>query len=447
MAGSAVERLRRLLEDDNRYDIPLSELLPTQIEAANEMFQRRIGKIRLLGHRADKENIKNIGEPAELVPLLFAHTAYKSYPESWLTDDKWDRLCKWLDSVSTHRVEDVDTTGVRDIDEWLERLAAHGHYLSCSSGTTGKISMINASMADRIANKRNFVRVIEWATGLKPENARHVFTIGPTGNNVRNNDSIDALVEAYGSHNPDHRLRTRITIGQVARMVALRRSVVEGTALPGDISAYEEASASRQRKIDDTVLQIAEDLVAHRREKLLITGQFPLVHRVAEKVRGLGHGGKDFHSDNVQIVSGGLKDATLPENYREYILETFNIHPKNIVHFYSMQELATYNPRCSGGRYHVAPWLMLLLLDDTGDRLLAPTSGEMEGRAGFFDLLLEGRWNGIITGDRIRIDYGKCACGHQGPTIDAAIVRYKDMPGGDKITCAGTIDAYARGIS
>jgi hypothetical protein len=53
----------------------------------------------------------------------------------------------------------------------------------------------------------------------------------------------------------------------------------------------------------------------------------------------------------------------------------------------------------------------------------------------------------VISGDKIVIDYGRCACGRQGPTIDPDIVRYKDLPGGDKITCAGTIDAYVRGVA
>ena len=41
----------------------------------------------------------------------------------------------------------------------------------------------------------------------------------------------------------------------------------------------------------------------------------------------------------------------------------------------------------------------------------------------------------------------ECACGHEGPTVGTEIVRYSDLPGGDKITCAGTIDAYVRGAA
>jgi hypothetical protein len=90
---------------------------------------------------------------------------------------------------------------------------------------------------------------------------------------------------------------------------------------------------------------------------------------------------------------------------------------------------------------------MLLPLDRTGDRLIQSGNGEVEGRAGFFDLSLDGRWCGIITGDKVRVDYGRCGCGHQGPTVHNEIMRYSELPGGDKISCAGTIDAYIRGTA
>ena len=68
-------------------------------------------------------------------------------------------------------------------------------------------------------------------------------------------------------------------------------------------------------------------------------------------------------------------------------------------------------------------------------------------RAAFLDLSLDGRWGGVISGDRVTVDFGKCDCGHQGPTVGSEIVRYADLEGGDKITCAGTIDAYVRGAA
>ncbi len=80
-------------------------------------------------------------------------------------------------------------------------------------------------------------------------------------------------------------------------------------------------------------------------------------------------------------------------------------------------------------------------------RCCRTTDGEIEGRAAFFDLALDGRWGGVITGDKISLDLGPCACGNAGPIIRDNIVRYADLEGDDKIGCAGTVDAYVRGLS
>src|SRR3546814_7362425 len=80
-----------------------------------------------------------------------------------------------------------------------------------------------------------------------------------------------------------------------------------------------------------------------------------------------------------------------------------------------MQELHSGMPRCrAGGRYHVPPWVVPLILDKSGDALLPIGNGEYEGRAAFFDLSIDGRWGGVISGDRISIDFSPCPCGHKG---------------------------------
>ena len=77
-------------------------------------------------------------------------------------------------------------------------------------------------------------------------------------------------------------------------------------------------------------------------------------------------------------------------------------------------------------------------------RALSP---DRASRYGFLDLMYEGRWGGLISGDKVQVDYSThCPCGRRGPTILDTIVRYSQVTGGDDhIGCAGTIDAYVRG--
>src|SRR5438552_10693745 len=92
--GSAVEKLTSLVHAPDRYNYSPDELRATQIEAINERFQDRKDRIKLLGHRAEEANISEVRSLEEVVPLLFPHTAYKSYPEGGLMQERRDRLDK-----------------------------------------------------------------------------------------------------------------------------------------------------------------------------------------------------------------------------------------------------------------------------------------------------------------------------------------------------------------
>jgi hypothetical protein len=239
-----------------------------------------------------------------------------------------------------------------------------------------------------------------------------------------------------------------MTVGGLTSMVVLRKSIADGTAKPGDLAKYEEISAARQKVVDDAVGITAHALIEARAEKIHVTGLWQGLYNVAKAVRDLGYSGKDFNPENSIYVGGGLKRAKLPDDYREFVYETFNIAPERNYQNYSMQELHSGMPRCQkGNRYHVPAWVVPLILNKNGDELLPRQAGEYEGRAAFFDLSIDGRWGGVISGDKVSIDFGGCACGHKGPTIRDNVARYADLEGDDKIGCAGTVDAYVRGVA
>ncbi|MHB8696285.1 MAG: hypothetical protein ACYDHH_34155, partial [Solirubrobacteraceae bacterium] len=61
-----------------------------------------------------------------------------------------------------------------------------------------------------------------------------------------------------------------------------------------------------------------------------------------------------------------------------------------------------------------------------------------------FDAAIDGRWGGIISGDKVDADLSHCRCGRRSPTV-STITRYADI-GDDKLTCAGTMSSYVRGV-
>jgi len=447
---SAIERLTNLVDSDSRYDIPYEDLREAQVAAMNARLQDQIGKIKLLRHRADEAGITEIRAIEDVVPLLFPHTAYKSYPESFLTEQRWDRLGKWLGTVSAHPMAALDTAGIADIDGWIDRLQAAGHYVSCSSGTTGKAAMLIGSEADMDWSRRENVAAVSWGSGVKPAADRRVFGIAPVASAPRNIVLRDALFNAFGDP-ASEAFRypvPPITIGSVTGMIAMRKAVAEGTATPEDIVRFERMSAERAVAVEGAADETARALVAARGDKLFISGFWAALYATCKIVRELGYSGADFHADNMCYIGGGLKGAQLPPDYREFVFETLNIRPERVYQMYGMQELGSSMPRCQkGARYHIPPWLVPIVLNRDGDALAGEHKGQVEGRAAFFDLALDGRWGGVISGDKITVDFDPCPCGHRGPTVIDDIARFKDLEGDDKITCAGTVDAYVRGVS
>jgi hypothetical protein len=448
--GAEVERLTGLVGAQDRYSIPFADLRGAQVAAMNERFQERKDRIKLVGHRAREAGISEVRSHEDMVRLLLPHIAYKSYPENWLAGKRWDRLSKWLDTVSTHRVPLDKASDAVDVDGWVQKLADNGFFVSCSSGTTGKSAMLVASRKDMDWCKQEAVATFSWGSGIKPAQDRLMFGMAAVAHVPRNLATGEAYVAALQDPNYERFAYPvpPMTVGGLTQMVVLRKAIADGTAKPGDLAEFERISALRQKAVDDAVGITAHAVVAARHSKLHVTGLWAGLYNVAKAVRELGYSAKDFHPQNSIYVGGGLKRAKLPDDYREFVYETFNIRPERNYQNYSMQELHSGMPRCQqGARYHVPPWLVPLILDKAGDNLLPMIDGEYEGRAAFFDLSLDGRWGGIISGDKISINFSPCACGSKGPSIRDDIVRYADLEGDDKIGCAGTVDAYVRGVA
>jgi hypothetical protein len=452
VVGREVSKLLSYSSSADAYSVPFKDVRDSQIAAMNERFQEQGSRIKLVALRAKDAEITEITKLEDVVPLLLPHTAYKSYPESFLTEKKWDRLTKWLGTVSAHPTDNVDLSDVKDIDDWVAACARAGHFVSCSSGTTGKSAMLVGSQADLDFACKGGITAIHWGSQIRegdmrtPAGAASAVAITP-----RNSAMGQAMMAAFVNPNAP-RFQSGIppvTVGSLTKMVTLRKAMADGTAQPGEIADFEEESKRRQKALEDAQVGAVEDIISKRKERLYITGMWGALYPFAEAVRAKGYSANDFHPENAVYLGGGLKRAQLPDNYREFVYETFNLKPEYIFQMYGMQEMSATMPRCQEGhRYHLPPWVVCLPLNKNGDALVEGIGeGKVEGRAAFFDLSLDGRWGGVISGDHIEVDFSPCACGAHSPSIADNIYRYADLEGDDKIGCAGTVDAYVRGLS
>ncbi|MFJ8493772.1 hypothetical protein ACIRBZ_36350 [Streptomyces sp. NPDC094038] len=443
---SAREQIRALVRSGDTFRQPAQEVGQLQLEAAREAFTAHRERIPLLRTRAEETGVHEITALADLVPLLFSHTSYKSYPVSLIENGRWDRLLRWYATVSVVEPDDVDVEGVTDIDEWTDRITAAGHRPYITSGTSGKVSFLNCDSDDLDFLHAVLENLTCWPDPLPPKPTRRGYLLAPASGPMRSIDGFRWHADVFARPG-ETRLLTEapLKVSELMGSALLRRRMAEGTATPREISSFETASASREQELDAALTAIVDDILAHRDEPLLIAGmnnqQFTLIQ--ALRARGVADG--SLHPDTLVLSGGGNKGRALPDDYQQQFAAFYDGVRR--VRSYGMTELQGSCIACENGRYHVPPWVIPLVLDESGETLLNTEHAVTEGRFAFLDVSLSGRWGGLISGDRVSVDFSPCDCGRPGPAVLPDIQRYGELGGGDdKITCAATLDSYVRGM-
>jgi len=437
----------QIQDPDAAFNQPAGVVRPLQLQAAQALFEERVGQIPLLRRRADEAGITRIERFDDIVPLLFAHTVYKSYPQSFIDGNRWDRMLQWLAALSAEKLNSVDVNGVHDVDEWVERLHAAGHHVLVTSGTSGKCSFLNQSRSDLVRKTRHFKYATGWPYAV-PNQDREYFFLGPMRG--RNSAIEAAQIGAVNWARPGHAHALTdepLKIADISRAAALRKRMAEGQATPREIELFEAEAGRKAQDNRARLIDLAQAIFAHRHEPIFVLGLWAQYMTILELAREQGVPDGDFHPHAIVKAGGGVKGVALPADYKERVTRFVgNVYrPAN----YGMTEMASLTSRCEAGRYHAAPGLIMLVLDGTGEKLLRPAAGGdalVEGRFGFLDLLLDGRWGGVITGDKVTLDTSeRCACGRFGPVLLDNITRFAQIGEQDHIGCAGTIDSYMRG--
>ena len=124
------------------HSIPRDELEELQRKAMQSV-QAAPHSIEMLRKLADRLGITDVNEFNDIVPLIFSHTAFKSYPAALIDNKRFDLMTKWLDKLTSHDLSQVDTEGCNSIDEWIDRLDEQTPLeVITSSGTTGTLSIL-----------------------------------------------------------------------------------------------------------------------------------------------------------------------------------------------------------------------------------------------------------------------------------------------------------------
>jgi len=437
-------------------DIERKTLDALQLRALQIRFEELKGAIPMLQKLADKQGITRLSSIEDVVPLLFEHTMYKSYPPSLLEKGRYKDITNWLNKLTAVDLSGVDVSGCESLDEWIAVLDRETPLRIChSSGTSGTMSFLPSSEADWDRVARSVMVTFGQPYG-RPASERKEFTIvfpffrSGSSSHLRPND---AMAKYIAGDDPDRVLSAYP--GKMSSDVLYLSGRIRAAQARGDLDRLAIGPALLARKKELETLNA--DMPAHmerffeeatqrlRGKQVFITGTWNLLHGIAAK--GLAKGEEAmFAPDSVVSSGGGAKDMTPPANWEAEVCRFFGVERLSMV--YGMSEIAALHLMCSEGHYHFVPWVIPIVLDPETSRPL-PRTGVTSGRAAFFDLGAETRWGGFISGDEITVHWDdQCPCGRKSARIVGGIQRYSEKNGGDdKITCAATEGAHREAMS
>lgn len=427
-------------------------LAALQLEGLKYRFGELRSKIPMLDKLAGKQGIETLETVDDVAPILFEHTIYKSYPPALLEKGRFADINRWLSKLTVYDLTAIDVSQCQSIDDWMEVLDRESPLkISHSSGTSGTMSFLPISKAEW----EKFGRMMRTATlqrfGEEPD--------------LTSDSEIDVIYPFFRSGGSSH-LRVNDVLAKYIAGSEERMLMAYPSRMSSDVLYLAAKIRAAQSKGELDRLQISPNLLERQKEfdrlestmaadvdrffdrmtselrgrRVYMAGTWNILHGMAK--RGLEQGAEGvFAANSVVSSGGGAKGMTPPENWKEDVCRYLGID--KIQMGYAMSEVMGMHQMCEHGHYHLAPWIIPILLDPETSEVL-PRHGAVTGRAAFFDLGAETRWGGFITGDEITINWDEtCGCGRTTIFLEGEISRFSEKNGGDdKISCAATENAH-----
>jgi len=445
---------------EQMYSFPLEDQRRYQLEGARRRFAEQVEKIPVLRQLAQEQGIAELNAIEDLGPLLLPHSAYKSYPMSFLEQDRFDRITAWLNGFTTHDLSKLDARGCKSIDEWLQLMDAETPVrVIHSTGTSGKLSFLPRGTLEMDRMVTGWHRLFDRfgderpRMGVPVEAAPTIFCQYRSGAMAQHR-LLDWLQTSLYNGDASKIITTNPSrFSADAASVSGRLRVAEARGTLGSLQlspallARRDAFMADQKNAELYFDQFFERCMAYKGEPVCIMAHVPMLHNVA--LQGLKRGYENMFAETSFIqAGGGLKGQALPENFRETIDRFFGGAP--LSDGYGMSEMVASTRACPQGHYHIPPWEIPFLLDPaTGKQF--PRMGTQSGRFACFDLNAETYWGGFVTGDAVTLSWGDtepCGCGRIGPYVHRGIRRFSEQEGGDdKVTCAGAPEAHDNAIN
>jgi phenylacetate-coenzyme A ligase PaaK-like adenylate-forming protein len=421
-----------------------------QLAALQHRFRQLRETVPMLRKLADNEGIQEINDLDDVVPLLFDHTMYKSYPPSMLYEGRFVPLTRWLDKLTSVDLSGFDAAKCRTLDDWLMGMSRETELMVVSSsGTTGLASFIPRSKSDweKYLQQYRVMLLQEFGDDSPAEqfplmmHAIYPYFRSGTSHMLMNDLWVKYVCggeERFHAAYPGRLSPDVLLLTQRMRAAAAKGETIEiGPELKAKRDEFLKLMESRDDHVGSFFEECGKKL---RGERVFMQAVPAMLYQMA--AAGLERGDKNlFARNSVIAAAGGLKGAVLPDHWEEVVKEYLGIDRLNVL--FGMSEMAFFFQRCDQHHYHIMPGIIPFLLDPETSKPL-PRTGRVTGRWAHYDLGVDSHWGGFVTGDEVTVTWDEpCPCGRTGPYMDTRIRRYADISkGGDKITCAATQEAY-----
>jgi len=429
---------------------------PLHPPALQRRFEELREQIPILGRMADESAIDAVDELNDIVPLLFQHSVYKSYPASLLVRNRFTELTRWLDRLTTLDLAGVDVSACDSIDAWLDTLETATQVRALhSSGTTGTMSFLPRSTREWDQMGQAFRCGLFQFSDPLGTGGRHdgewfelIWPLWRSGRSAITRFPGMALPYLLGSEDRLHALRPGRMSSDAAYLagrvrLATARGELDQLEINPALHARREEFEREQREMAESLPRFIDETVAQlegRRIWMLATWNVLYAIAKAGIDRGLEH---VFAPDSLVTTGGGAKGQVVPDDWEQTVQRFIGVD--HVQHSYVMSEITALNKMCEHGRYHFEPWIIPFVLDPGDGSPLGGRDrvGEHTGRCAVFDLVAATYWGGFITGDEVTMSFEECDCGRTTAHLARRIERYSDKQGGDdKITCVAAEDAH-----
>ncbi|MEW6077710.1 MAG: hypothetical protein AB1724_07865 [Thermodesulfobacteriota bacterium] len=412
------------------------------VEINHRRYRENIPYYRKVCRMADLDT-DNPGLDNIIAHLMVTDDIFKSYPQSLVDGKNFEGMTAWLSRIST-----VDLTGqlpgdVRNLDQWIEALAAKGMNLVFSSGTSGNMSFVPRDEATwthflktpllylplLIAEQgmispwkywllKRLIKMIQPDAFLKMADKFGRFVLKDYDGYFCNFSGGNQGIQLVGQEIAKY-CGSAFFLYDMTLSPAAVRGIIRGAHSPEEQTLADEflrATVFNKEANYDRMIGALQESV-RRRRKVIVFGTPYLLLEICQKIKARQISLKVRKGSGV-IFGGGWKSfdgRRIPEEELVRLLsETFGLEPRHIAEGYSMTEIHGLMLRCSHKRYHVPPHFETVILDES----LKPLAGDdVTGALGIIDPFAESYPGFLVTGDTVRRINAPCPCGRSGPMI------------------------------